>query len=63
MTDGEPALFNDPVLVEHIDQWLEAVDVEVTEPLRSLGADDFSYYADLVPSVMWLFPDEGVGRA
>jgi len=63
VTAGEPVLFNDPDLVTHIDRWLDAVTAEVTEPMRSLGADDFSYYADLVPSVMCFVGvrTEGVG--
>ncbi|WP_256839795.1 M20 metallopeptidase family protein [Ornithinimicrobium faecis] len=50
--DGEPVLFNDPDLVERVDTWLERTGVVPTEPMRSLGADDFSFYGEHVPSVM-----------
>jgi amidohydrolase len=52
VTAGEPVLFNDPDLVERMDRWLERAGVEVTEPMRSLGADDFSFFGEVVPSVM-----------
>lgn len=49
---GEPVLFNDPDLVERVDVWLERTGVLPTEPMRSLGADDFSFYGAVLPSVM-----------
>lgn len=49
---GEPVLYNDPDLVERVDGWLERTGVVPTEPMRSLGADDFSFFGELVPSVM-----------
>lgn len=52
ITAGEPVLFNDPDLVDLVDAWLERTGVEPTEPMRSLGADDFSFFGELVPSVM-----------
>lgn len=49
---GEPVLFNDPDLVDLVDGWLERTGVLPTEPMRSLGADDFSFFGEVVPSVM-----------
>ncbi|WP_462418974.1 M20 metallopeptidase family protein [Kytococcus sp. Marseille-QA3725] len=49
---GEPVLENDPGLVECMDRWLVRSGAEPTEPMRSLGADDFSYFCEQVPSVM-----------
>lgn len=52
ITAGEPVLYNDPDLVERMDDWLVRGGLQVTEPMRSLGADDFSYFGERVPSVM-----------
>ncbi len=52
ITHGEPVLYNDPELVERMDAWLDRSGMSPTEPMRSLGADDFSYFAEIVPSVM-----------
>ena len=52
VTAGEPMLSNDPDLVCAMDSWLERCGTEVTEPMRSLGADDFSFFGEVVPSVM-----------
>ncbi|WP_131105935.1 M20 metallopeptidase family protein [Ornithinimicrobium sufpigmenti] len=52
VTAGEPMLSNDPLLVGHMDAWLERCGIEPTEPMRSLGADDFSFFGEVVPSVM-----------
>ena len=52
ITHGEPVLYNDPELVEVMDAWLAHGGMTPTEPMRSLGADDFSYFAEAVPSVM-----------
>lgn len=49
---GEPVLYNDPDLVDLIDTWLERTGAVPTEPMRSLGADDFSFFGEVVPSVM-----------
>lgn len=52
ITAGEPVLYNDPVMVERMDGWLVRGGLEVTEPMRSLGADDFSFFGEVVPAVM-----------
>lgn len=49
---GEPVLFNDTLLAEGADDWLARLGVDGAEPMRSLGADDFSYYCNAVPSIM-----------
>jgi len=63
VTSGEPMLSNDPVLVGSMDLWLERCGTEVTEPMRSLGADDFSFFGEVVPSVMAFVGVEVDGHA
>ncbi|WP_309065535.1 M20 metallopeptidase family protein [Microbacterium sp.] len=50
--EGEPALINDVALAAGADDWLTRLGVDGAQPMRSLGADDFSYYCDAVPSLM-----------
>lgn len=50
--EGEPALINDSGLAAGADDWLASLGVDGAVPMRSLGADDFSYYCDAVPSLM-----------
>lgn len=50
--EGEPALINDAALASGADDWLARLGVDGAEPMRSLGADDFSYYCAAVPSLM-----------
>ncbi|GAA3971065.1 amidohydrolase [Actinomadura viridis] len=52
ITHGEPVLVNDPHLVQEITQQLQGRGVQVTSDLRSLGADDFSYFSERMPSAM-----------
>lgn len=52
ITAGEPVLYNHPALVERMDDWLVRSGIDVTEPMRSLGADDFSFFGEVVPAVM-----------
>ena len=52
VTSGEPVLVNDEELASQMDGWLDRGGVVPTEPMRSLGADDFSYLGDVVPAVM-----------
>lgn len=49
---GEPVLSNDPVLSRGTDRWLGALGLRAVEPIRTLGSDDFAYYAERVPSLM-----------
>lgn len=52
MTLGAPVLRNDDGLAASAAGWLERVGFGSSSPLRSCGADDFSYYGTLVPSLM-----------
>lgn len=52
ITDGEPVLHNDPQLVSAVANQLAKLGMPISSTLRSLGSDDFSYYCELVPSVM-----------
>ncbi len=52
ITRGEPALVNDPAIVDAMRPLLEAHSLRVGHDLRSCGADDFAYYSDVAPSVM-----------
>lgn len=49
---GEPVLTNDAHLAERTAALLVEQGLHVTAPLRSCGADDFSYYGDVAPSLM-----------
>ncbi|MDJ1371565.1 M20 metallopeptidase family protein [Gulosibacter molinativorax] len=51
-TEGEPELANDAMLAAELDSVLESLGLGHTEPMRSLGADDFSFFSEAVPSVM-----------
>jgi len=50
--EGEPALVNDPQLAVRAQAWLGRLGMEHAAPLRSCGADDFSYYGAIAPSLM-----------
>lgn len=60
--EGEPALINDPALAAGADDWLARLGVDGAEPMRSLGADDFSYFCDAVPSLMLFVGVETAGE-
>jgi amidohydrolase len=50
---GAPVLDNDPVLARMAESWIEqAGGLTAAPPLRSCGADDFSFYCPLMPSLM-----------
>ncbi|XVQ84446.1 M20 metallopeptidase family protein [Microbispora siamensis] len=49
---GEPVLENDPLLVAEVSRLLREHGLEVSDTLRSVGADDFSFYAERIPSLM-----------
>lgn len=49
---GEPMLENDSELVDLVDSRLGECGFAVTEPLRSCGADDFSYFSASRPGIM-----------
>jgi amidohydrolase len=52
ITPGEPMLVNDPVLIAACQPLLRAAGFGVDAEFRSCGADDFSYYSAVVPTVM-----------
>lgn len=60
--DGEPALINDPELASGADDWLARLGIDGAEPMRSLGADDFSYFCNAVPSLMLFVGVETPGQ-
>ncbi len=60
--EGEPALINDATLASGADDWLARLGVDGAEPMRSLGADDFSYFCDAVPSLMLFVGVETAGE-
>ncbi len=60
ITGGEPVLSNNADLVRRADPWLKSSGFRVVEPMRSCGADDFSYFSEEVPAVMSFL---GVGPA
>jgi amidohydrolase len=60
-TEGEPVLVNDPALALGADDWLARLGVDGAETMRSLGADDFSYFSDAVPSLMMFVGVETAG--
>jgi amidohydrolase len=57
---GEPVLDNDPALAAAAPAWLEQAGLCEAPPLRSCGADDFSYYCARYPSLM-VFVGTGTG--
>lgn len=59
---GAPVLHNDPELAMSASSWIEQAGLAVAPPHRSCGADDFSYYCALTPSLM-VFVGVGSGGA
>ncbi|QDZ42874.1 M20 family metallopeptidase [Corynebacterium sp. sy039] len=49
---GEPVLHNAEELCKEMDVFLRQAGLELAPPMRSLGADDFSFFSAAVPSVM-----------
>jgi len=58
ITRGEPMLVNDPGLTAACQPLLRAAGFSVDTEFRSCGADDFSYYSAVVPTLM-LFAGSG----
>lgn len=61
IVSGEPVLENDPVLVDLVDERLLDAGFTVSEPMRSCGADDFSFYSERLPGLMAFVGVETVG--
>lgn len=57
---GAPVLTNDSDLAMTASTWIERTGLVPAPPLRSCGADDFSYYCPLMPSLM-VFMGTGPG--
>ncbi len=51
-TPGEPALVNADSLANKFESYAAEIDIPLTNTMRSLGADDFSYYGENCPSLM-----------
>ncbi|WP_205547660.1 M20 family metallopeptidase [Leucobacter sp. wl10] len=52
ITGGEPVLENDADLVDLVDARLQSAGLEIGEPMRSCGADDFSFFSEELPGLM-----------
>jgi amidohydrolase len=62
ITRAEPMLVNDPVLTAECQRLLRAAGFGVDTEFRSCGADDFSYYSAVVPTVM-MFAGSGTAAS
>ncbi|MEU8282576.1 M20 metallopeptidase family protein [Micrococcus luteus] len=58
---GEPVLANDADLVERLERRLPGLGLAPSAPMRSLGADDFSFFAEAVPSIMCFVGVDSIG--
>ncbi|WP_300607052.1 M20 family metallopeptidase [Trebonia sp.] len=56
---GMPVLDNDPSLAALTAEQLTRLGVRVTEPLRTCGADDFSFYNSVAPGLMLFVGTDG----
>lgn len=52
VVQGEPVLFNDAALCDALESRLPEAELAVAPAMRSLGADDFSFYSQQYPSTM-----------
>src|SRR5699024_3341461 len=50
VVSGEPVLNNDAELAQHFENEVSRLGAQIASPMRSLGADDFSFFSDSVPS-------------
>lgn len=62
ITEGEPVLENDPEIVKATVPVLRFLELEVDGNLRSAGSDDFSYFSEVMPSLMMFVGTNGVGE-
>ena len=60
---GEPVLANDALLARATGEQLAVFGYEAAEPLRSLGADDFSHFTEAAPVLMAFVGVGGAGGA
>ena len=62
LSDGEPALLNDPALAQAATAVLRAEGYAVVDDFRSFGADDFAHYGERLPALMlFVGVDGGAG--
>jgi amidohydrolase len=62
LSDGEPALRNDPALAQAAAAVLRAEGYVVVDDFRSFGADDFAHYGERLPALMlFVGVDGGAG--
>lgn len=62
VTDGEPVLENDKDMVNATVPLLQSLNIEVDGSLRSAGSDDFSYFSEIMPSLMMFVGTRGAGE-
>lgn len=61
ITPGEPVLDNHPELTELTRPHLEGRGFSISDTLRSLGSDDFSFYGERIPALMMFVGTGAVG--
>lgn len=49
---GEPELVNAPMLADRFGAYADSLGIDNAETMRSMGADDFSFYGEICPSLM-----------
>jgi amidohydrolase len=59
LSDGEPALRNDPALAQAAAHVLRTEGYAVVDDFRSFGADDFAHYGERVPALMMFVGVDG----
>jgi amidohydrolase len=59
LSDGEPALRNDPALAKAATHVLRTEGYPVVDDFRSFGADDFAHYGERVPALMMFVGVDG----
>ena len=59
LSDGEPALRNDPALAQAAAHVLRTEGYPVVDDFRSFGADDFAHYGERVPALMMFVGVDG----
>jgi amidohydrolase len=59
LSDGEPALRNDPALAQAATQVLRTEGYPVIDDFRSFGADDFAHYGERLPALMMFVGVDG----
>lgn len=50
--EGEPPLVNSPALAGAFRRWAAQASLPVAPPFRSMGADDFSFFTEIAPTLM-----------